>query len=161
MIVCKTPYRISFFGGGSDYPQWYEEHGGKVLSTTINHGIYLQSRYLPPFFGHKHRIVWRLVEEVCSESDIQHPCVRAVFEYYKPNRGIELHYSGDLPARTGIASSSAFTVGLIRTIHSLRSEFIDKKSLAKEAIFVEQQLLQENVGIQDQIAAAYGGLNLY
>jgi D-glycero-alpha-D-manno-heptose-7-phosphate kinase len=113
MIISRTPYRISFFGGGTDYPAWYKQHGAAVLSTSINHYCYLHCRLLPPFFEHHSRVIWSKIEEVVHHSNIQHPAVRAILEYLNINQGIEIHHQGDLPARSGLGSSSAFTVGLL------------------------------------------------
>ncbi len=159
MIITKTPYRISFFGGGTDYPAWYNEHGGKVLATTIDKYIRLSARFLPPFFEHKYRIVYSKIEEVVSPSQIEHPAVRAVFEYLNWKRGIELHYDGDLPARSGMGSSSAFVVGLLNSLMALKGRIISKEFVAQKALFIEQNILKENVGSQDQLCAAYGGFN--
>jgi D-glycero-alpha-D-manno-heptose-7-phosphate kinase len=159
MIISRTPYRVSFFGGGTDYHTWYQEHGAAVLSTTINHYCYLQCRMLPPFFNHKSRIAWSRIEDVLDHADIQHPAVRAVLDYLQINQGIEIHHQGDLPARSGLGSSSAFTVGLLNTMYALRGMMSSKRELACEAIHIERDILQENVGVQDQIATAYGGLN--
>jgi len=159
MIISKTPFRISFFGGGTDYPAWFENHGGKVLSTTINKFCYLSCRYLPPFFKHKYRIAYSKVETVQSIKDIEHPAVRAVLDYMGCEQGLEIHYDGDLPARSGLGSSSAFTIGLLNSLHAMKGEYRSSEQLAKEAIYIEQQVLHEYVGSQDQIAAAYGGLN--
>lgn len=159
MIISRTPYRISFFGGGTDYHTWYQTHGAAVLSTTMNHYCYLQCRLLPPFFDHKSRVVWSKVEEVVNHTDIQHPAVRAVLEYLQINQGVEISHQGDLPARSGLGSSSAFTVGLLNTLYALRGMISSKRELACEAIHIERDILKENVGVQDQIATAYGGLN--
>ncbi len=159
MIISRTPYRVSFFGGGTDYHTWYEEHGGAVLSTTINHYIYLSVRHLPPFFNFKNRIVWRMVEEAQDIQDIRHPAVRSVLEYMDAKQGIEMHYHGDLPAQAGLGSSSAFTVGLLNAMFALRGVMSSKLNLACEAVHIERDLLKENVGVQDQIAASYGGFN--
>ena len=159
MIITKTPYRISFFGGGSDYPDWYIKNGGIVLSTTIDKYIYLSCRKLPPFFKHKHRIVWSKVELVNKIKDIQHRAVKKILEHYKIDEGIELHYDGDLPARSGMGSSSSFVVGLINTLNCLNSKKINKKELALRSIKFEQKILKDTVGSQDQIAASYGGFN--
>jgi len=159
MIISKTPYRISFFGGGSDYPDWYLNYGGQVLSTIINKHIYITCRYLPPFFKHKHRIVWSKLERVQSTNQIQHDSVRELLKLFKINKGMEIHYDGDLPARSGMGSSSCFVVGLINTLHSLKGTNITKELLAKKSIHFEQKILREIVGSQDQIAAAYGGFN--
>jgi D-glycero-alpha-D-manno-heptose-7-phosphate kinase len=160
MIVTATPYRVSFFGGGTDYRPWFQEHGGAVLSTSINKYCYIQCRYLPPFFEHKHRIVWSKIETPQSIEDIEHPAVRAALIHAEVDRGIEIHHTGDMPARAGIGSSSSFAAGLLSALHTLNGSMLSKHDLAREAIYLEQELLQENVGIQDQIAAVYGGLNL-
>jgi D-glycero-alpha-D-manno-heptose-7-phosphate kinase len=159
MIISRTPYRISFFGGGTDYHVWYQEHGAAVLATTINHYCYLHCRILPPFFKHKSRIAWSCVEEVFDHADIKHPAVRAVLDYLKIDQGVEIQHQGDLPARSGLGSSSAFTVGLLNVMYALRGMMSSKRELASEAIHIEREILKENVGIQDQIETAYGGLN--
>jgi D-glycero-alpha-D-manno-heptose-7-phosphate kinase len=159
MIISRTPYRISYFGGGTDYHTWYQQHGAAVLSTSINHYCYLQCRILPPFFEHKSRVVWSQVERVNDHSEIQHPSVRAILEYLNINQGVEISHQGDLPARSGLGSSSAFTVGLLHAMYALRGMISSKRELACEAIHIERHLLKENVGVQDQIATAYGGLN--
>lgn len=160
MIISRTPFRISFFGGGTDYPVWYREHGGAVLSTTIDKYCYISCRYLPPFFDHKYRIVYSLIENVKDISEIKHPAVRAVLEYLKINKGVEIHHDGDLPARTGLGSSSSFTVGLLHAIYALKGIMQTKMRLAKEAIHIEQNIIKESVGSQDQVAAAFGGFNV-
>ena len=160
MIITATPYRISFFGGGTDYPEWYQSNGGAVLSTTINRYCYLQCRYLPPFFQHKHRIVWSRIETKCDTDEIEHPAVREAIRHLGITDGLEIHHFGDLPARAGLGSSSSFSVGLLHALHSLQGRMVNKRSLADEAILLEQVLMKETVGIQDQIAAAFGGLNL-
>ncbi len=159
MIISRTPYRISFFGGGTDYHTWYQENGGALLSTTINRYCYLNCRFLPPFFKEKTRVIWSKIEAVMENHDIEHPSVRAVLEHLDVNSGVEVHYTGDLPARSGIGSSSTFTVGMLNAIYGLKGLMSNKKLLAREAIHVEQNILKENVGVQDQIAAAYGGFN--
>ncbi len=159
MIISKTPYRISFFGGGSDYPAWYNEFGGTVLSTTINKYLYITCRELPGFFDHKYRIVWRKIEMVKDINQIKHPAIRGILKYYKFNKGLEIHYDGDLPARSGMGSSSSFVVGLINALFKLNKNNLNKKELAKKSLFVEQKILNEMVGSQDQIAATYGGFN--
>ena len=159
MIITRTPLRVSFFGGGTDYPAWFRENGGAVLATTIDKYLYLHCRYLPPFFDFKSRIVWSKIEQVQQPSEIAHPAIRGVLEWMKIGDGVEIHHHGDLPARTGLGSSSSFSVGLLHALHALRGELVSKRKLAEEAIFVEQQVLQENVGVQDQIQSAFGGLN--
>ena len=163
MIITRTPFRISFFGGGTDYPAWYRKEGGAVLSTTIDKYCYLTCRYLPPFFSEvKHRIVWRHVETVSNIGDILHPAVREGLQYlgFDDSKGLEIHYQGDMPARSGMGSSSAFAVGLIKGLMALRGETVSKHELALRAIDLEQNVLKEDVGSQDQVAAAYGGLNV-
>ncbi len=159
MIISRTPYRISFFGGGTDYHTWYQKHGSAVLSTTINHYCNLTCKFRPPFFDDKYRVVWSKIEEVMQAEDIQHPAVRAVLNLLHINQGVEIHHQGDLPARSGLGSSSAFTVGLLHNLYALRGMMSSKRELACEAIHIERDILKENVGVQDQIATAYGGLN--
>tara|TARA_Y100000590_G_scaffold274281_1_gene307965 strand:+ start:8727 stop:9728 length:1002 start_codon:yes stop_codon:yes gene_type:complete len=159
MIISKTPYRISFFGGGSDYPEWYKENGGKVLSATIDKYIYISCRYLPPFFDHKYRIVWSKLETVKKINQINHKAVKEMLNYYKLKDGLEIHYDGDLPARSGMGSSSVFVVGLMNLLQTFMKKKLTTKKLAEESIYFEQKILKEAVGSQDQIAAAYGGFN--
>jgi D-glycero-alpha-D-manno-heptose-7-phosphate kinase len=159
MIISRTPFRISFFGGGTDYPEWYSQHGSAVLSTTIDKYCYISVRELPPFFDHKFRVVYSIVENVQQISEIQHPAVRGVLEWLKVGKGLEIHHDGDLPARSGLGSSSAFTVGLINAVHALDGRYVSKDALASEAIHVEQGVLHERVGLQDQISTAFGGFN--
>lgn len=159
MIISRTPFRISFFGGGTDYPTWYRDHGGAVLAGTIDKYCYLTCRYLPPFFEHRYRVVYSFIENVQSIEEIKHPAAREVLRYLKMDRGVEIHHDGDLPARSGMGSSSAFTVGLLHAVHALRGQMVSKLQLSRESIIVEQELLKETVGSQDQVMAAYGGLN--
>ena len=159
MIVTRTPFRISFFGGGTDFPLWYRDHGGAVLATTIDKFCYINMRRLPPFFEHKHRIVYSHIENVQNIADIQHPAVRAVFDWANVTEGLEVHHDGDLPARSGLGSSSSFTVGLMHALAALSGQMITKEQLARDSIHVEQNLIKENVGSQDQISAAFGGFN--
>jgi D-glycero-alpha-D-manno-heptose-7-phosphate kinase len=159
MIISRTPFRISFFGGGTDYPEWFSEHGGAVLSTTIDKYCYLSVRELPPFFAHKFRVVYSIVENVQDVSEIQHPAVRGTLRWLNITKGLEIHHDGDLPARSGLGSSSAFTVGLINAVHALEGRYVSKEALASEAIHVEQRLLHERVGLQDQVSTAFGGFN--
>ena len=116
MIISKTPYRISFFGGGSDYPSWYIRNGGAVLSTTIDKYIYISCRYLPPFFEHKYRVVWSQMENVKSINELKHAAVKEMLKYFKIKDGLEIHYDGDLPAKSGMGSSSVFVVGLMLSL---------------------------------------------
>lgn len=159
MIITRTPFRISFFGGGTDYPAWYREHGGAVLATTIDKYCYITCRHLPPFFEHKHRIVYSVIENVCHIDEIEHPAVRTVLNWAKVDEGLEIHHDGDLPARSGLGSSSAFTVGLAHALYGLRGQMVSQEALARDAIHIEQTLIGENVGSQDQVSAAYGGFN--
>jgi D-glycero-alpha-D-manno-heptose-7-phosphate kinase len=159
MIITSTPLRISFFGGGTDYPVWYREHGGSVLSTTIDKSCFITCRWMPPFFEYHSRISYTKVENVIRHGEIQHPSVRACLEHLGIDEGIEIHHIADLPARTGLGTSSAFTVGLLLGLYALRNQMRDKRTLAAEAIYVEQELLKEAVGAQDQVSAAYGGFN--
>ncbi len=162
MLTSRTPFRISFFGGGTDYPAWYLKEDGAVLSTTIDKYCYLNCRFLPPYFNVKHRIVWSHIETVNSISEILHPAVREGLRFmgFDDSRGLEIHHMGDLPARSGMGSSSAFAVGLINVLMNLQGKQLDKKDLAAKAIELERDILKENVGSQDQVAAAYGGFNL-
>lgn len=159
MIITRTPFRISFLGGGTDYPRWYEENGGAVLSTTINKYCYISTRYLPPFFDYQYRIRYTFREETSSLSEIRHPAVRKCLEFLRIEEGIEMVHTSDLPARSGIGSSSSFTVGFLNSLYALTGQMVSKRKLALDAIHVEHDLIRENVGSQDQAAAAFGGLN--
>lgn len=159
MIISRTPYRVSLFGGGSDYPTWYRQHGGCVVGFTINKYCYISLRALPPFFEHRHRIVYSRVESVIELSEIQHPAVRAVLTDMGVQHGLEIHHDGDLPARSGLGSSSSFTVGLLQALYAQRGQMVTKQHLANEALRIEQKVIGENVGSQDQVWAAYGGMN--
>ena len=159
MIISKTPYRISFLGGGTDLPVWYREYGGAVLSTTIDKYCYISCRNLPPFFEHKHRIVYSLNENVKEISEIKHPAVKGIFEWLGVESGLEIHHDGDLPARSGLGSSSSFTVGLLNALRAHKHGRYSKQNLAEDAIHIEQNVIGEFVGSQDQVAAAYGGFN--
>lgn len=159
MIISRTPFRISFFGGGTDYPAWYRKHGGTVLATTIDKYCYLTCRYLPPFFEHRIRVVWSEIESCQKIEEIKHPAVREVLRYLGMDRGIEIHHDGDLPARSGMGSSSSFTVGLLHALYALKGHMPSKHQLATESIHIEQDRLKETVGSQDQVLAAYGGFN--
>ena len=159
MIISRTPFRISFFGGGTDYPAWYRKYGGSVLVTTINKYCYLSCRYFPPFFEHKFRIVYIKSEDCKTVEEISHPAVREILRYLKWDRGVEIHHVGDLPARGGMGSSSSFTVGLLHALYAMQGRMLSKKQLAMESIHIEQEVLRETVGSQDQVSTAYGGLN--
>lgn len=159
MIITRTPFRISFFGGGTDYPKWYLKHGGAVLSTTIDKYCYITCRSLPPFFEHKHRIVYSHIENVKTLEEIKHPAVAQVLKWAKIVDGLEIHHDGDLPARSGLGSSSAFTVGLVHALYGMRGKLVGKERLALDALHIEQNLIGESVGSQDQVAVAHGGFN--
>ena len=159
MIITKTPYRISFFGGGSDYPSWYEKNGGAVLSTTIDKFLYISCRFSPKYFKKKYRIVWRQIENVQRVNQINHKVVRELLKYLKIKPGLEIHYYGDLPARSGMGSSSCFTVGLMQSLYRIKKINLNKLDLAKKSIYFEQNVMKEVVGSQDQISASYGGFN--
>jgi D-glycero-alpha-D-manno-heptose-7-phosphate kinase len=159
MVISRTPFRISLFGGGTDYPSWYREHGGAVLGMSIDKYCYITCRYLPPFFEHRLRLVYSRMENCQTAAEVQHPSVRAVLGMLKLDRGLEIHHDADLPARSGMGSSSAFTVGLLHALHALLGRFRSKAQLASEAIHVEQDLLSETVGAQDQVLASFGGFN--
>lgn len=159
MVISRTPYRISFFGGGTDYPAWYLRHGGTVLSATIDKYCYLTCRYLPPFFEHRIRVVYSVTEYCQTIDEIKHPSVRELLRYLGFDRGLEIHHDGDLPGRSGMGSSSAFTVGLLNALYALQGKMTSKRQLALESIHLEQDILRETVGSQDQVSAAYGGLN--
>ena len=159
MIISRTPFRISFFGGGTDYPVWYREHGGAVLATSINKYCYITLRYLPPFFDYKYRILYSKNETVKNISEIQHSSVRETLRSMNWDRGVEIHHDADLPARTGLGSSSAFTVCLLNALYALKGKMVTKRQLALEAVHIEQDRIKENVGSQDQTTAAFGGFN--
>ena len=159
MIISRTPFRISFFGGGTDYPAWYRKHGGAVLATTIDKYCYLLCRYLPPFFDYRISVVYRQTERCQTIDEITHPAVREVLRYLNMYRGVDIHYAGDLPARSGMGSSSSFTVGLLHALYALKGQMPSKRQLALESVYIEQELLKETVGSQDQVSAAYGGFN--
>jgi D-glycero-alpha-D-manno-heptose-7-phosphate kinase len=162
MLLTRTPYRISFFGGGTDYPSWYKNNGrfGLVISASINKYSHIFLRKLPPFFEHKYRIRYFRSEYVNTISEIQHPVVRQVASNYSMLEGFELVHSGDLPARSGLGTSSAFTVGLLHAVSAFSGVRRTKRQLASEAIMIEQHQLREAVGSQDQVASAFGGINI-
>lgn len=160
MIITRTPTRISFLGGGSDYENWFSKHGGCVLSTTINKYCYVSCRWLPPYFEHKHRIVWSQLENINNIDEIHNHNVRECLRFLNVKDGIVINHDSDIPARSGMGSSSAFTVGLLNALYHLKGTERSCDDLAKEAIYVEQEMIKGNVvGNQDQIACAYGGLN--
>jgi D-glycero-alpha-D-manno-heptose-7-phosphate kinase len=159
MIISRTPYRISFFGGGTDYPVWYRKYGGSVLCTTIDKYCYITCRGLPPFFEHKFRVVYSKIELCQSFEEVLHPAVRETVRFLKIKRGMEIHHDGDLPARSGMGSSSSFTVGLLHSLYAWQGMMVSKMKLARESIHIEQDMIGETVGSQDQVAVAFGGLN--
>jgi D-glycero-alpha-D-manno-heptose-7-phosphate kinase len=159
MIISRTPFRLSFFGGGTDYPAWYRKHGGAVLAATIDKYCYITARYLPPFFEHRYCIMYSKTEFCQAVDEIGHPAVREVIRFLKIDRGLEIHHDGDLPARSGMGSSSAFTVGLLHALHALTGKMASKQQLALQSVHLEQEILKETVGSQDQVLAAHGGLN--
>tara|TARA_Y100000389_G_C17470776_1_gene530515 strand:- start:7606 stop:8595 length:990 start_codon:yes stop_codon:yes gene_type:complete len=159
MIISRTPFRISFFGGGTDYPDWYNKHSGAVLSTTINKFCYITCRQLPPFFSYKYRIRYHAKEETKSISAIKHPSVKACIKNLGIKDGLEIVHHADLPARSGLGSSSTFTVGMLHTLNTYAGKIISKRKLAYDAINIEQNIIKENVGSQDQTNAAFGGFN--
>lgn len=161
MIISRTPFRISFFGGGTDYPAWFKDNGGAVISTTFDKYCYITCRKLPPFFDHKYRIAYSQVENAKCVEDINHRAVRAVLQEHHGDEGLEIHCDADLPARSGLGSSSSFVVGMLNAIAALRGQRVGSEWLANEAVRIEQEVLRETVGCQDQAAAAFGGLNIY
>ena len=162
MIISRTPFRISFFGGGTDYPEWFTKNKGCTISTTIDKFCYINLRKLPPFFDYKHRFRYFEKEEVNSINQIKHPSIKNCLKFlnfHKSNDGLEIVHNADLPALSGLGSSSTFTVGLLKTLYSYNNQLITKKKLASDAIHVERNLIGEKVGSQDQTAASFGGLN--
>lgn len=161
MIITKTPYRISFFGGGSDYPEWFNKKNnfGEVISTTIDKYVYLSIRELKPFFGFNYRLSYSKIEEANFLKEIDHKAIKGMLEYYKPKKGLEIHYDGDLPSKSGMGSSSSFSVGLIKAYNEFTKKNLTTKKLAFDSINLEHKILKEAVGCQDQVAAAYGGFN--
>lgn len=159
MIISKTPYRVSFFGGGLDHQNWFSSNKTNVFSCAIDKYSYINLRYLPNYFNYKYRLRYFLREEVNSISKIKHPVIRESLRFLSIKEGIDLVHSGDIPAMSGVGTSSAFTVGLLKALMQLQNKKISKTFLAKKAIYVEQSLLKENVGWQDQIASSFGGFN--
>ena len=158
MIISKTPFRMSFFGGGTDMPDFYKKHNGAVLSTTFDKYCYVNIRHLPRFFEYSTEIVYSQIERVTALSDIHHPLIRNAMQFMKMHE-IHLTYEADLPARTGLGTSSSFAVGLLNAFYAMKGKYVDKKRLADEAIYLERVLCAEAGGLQDQIAASFGGLN--
>ena len=158
MIITKTPFRMSFFGGGTDFNGFFNEHGGAVLSTTFDKYAYVTVRHLPPFFDYKNHITYSKEEKVNSISDIVHPAIRNAMQWLNLDR-IRMTYEADLPARSGLGTSSSFAVGMLSAFYALKGEYADKRKLADDAIYLERTLCKESGGIQDQIAASFGGFN--
>lgn len=158
MLISRTPFRLSFYGGGLDYPAWYKKNKARVLCAGLDYYCYLTVRELPPFFNHKFRVSYSRVETTNSLGDINHPSAREVLKRYGAGKSIEISHIGDLPARSGIGSSSSFTVGLISSLKGLDGKYIGREALANAAINLEQNQMGEMVGFQDQCAAAFGGL---
>ena len=158
MIITKTPFRMSFFGGGTDLKEFYEEHGGAVISSTFDKYCYVTVRHLPRFFDYKNQITYSKIERINGVDEIEHPLVKNAMKLLDMHELI-VTYDADLPARTGLGTSSSFAVGLLNAFHSLKGKQKDKKTLADEAIYVEREMCNEAGGLQDQIAASYGGLN--
>jgi D-glycero-alpha-D-manno-heptose-7-phosphate kinase len=159
LIISKTPFRISFFGGGTDFPIWFREHEGAVLSTSIDKYCYISLRKLPPFFHHKFRLVYTDTELVTELSEIRHPSARECLKFLRITDGLEIHHDGDLPSRSGLGSSSSFTVGLLHALKALQGQIISHRQLADLAILIERDIIGESGGLQDQIAVAHGGFN--
>ena len=160
MLISRTPYRFSLYGGGLDYPAWYQKNPSRILCSGLDYYCYQSLRELPPFFNHNYRASYSEIELASAIDQIQHPSVREAFRKYGDNRRLELTHIGDLPARSGIGSSSAFTVGLILSLCAMNGKFMGRTQLAEAAIDLEQNAMKEKVGIQDQCAAAFGGIVL-
>lgn len=158
MVITKTPFRMSFFGGGTDIEDYFREYGGAVLSTTFDKYCYVNVRHLPPFFGYRTELSYSKIERVYSVGDIKHPAVRNAMDMMDMH-DLRLTYEADLPARSGLGTSSSFAVGMLNAFYALKGKYADKKKLADEAIYLERKLCAEAGGWQDQIAAAFGGLN--
>ena len=161
MFISRTPYRLSLFGGGTDYPSYYLKYGGEVISTTINKYVFVSCRHLPNFFKGNIRVSYSKIEEVNDIKEIKHPSVRSVLKYLNIKKNVEIHYDGDLPGKSGLGSSSAFTVGLLNAayLYKNKKEYKKKINLALKAIHVEQNLNKETVGSQDQTSVSIGGFN--
>ena len=158
MIITKTPFRMSFFGGGTDMPDFFQEYGGAVISTTFDKYCYVNVRHLPPFFDYSTELVYSQIERVEDPKQIDHPAIRNAMQMLDMH-DIRLSYEGDLPARSGLGTSSSFAVGMLNAFYALKGKYADKKTLAQNAIHLERVLCNEAGGWQDQIAAAYGNLN--
>ena len=159
MIINKTPFRISFFGGGTDFPEFFNKHSSTVISSTINKFCYTSLKKQLIVDKSKFKFSYSMIDNVDNIEDIEHPVIRACLKYFDVNDPLEIHYDADLPGRSGIGSSSSFTVGLLHTLNKFYKRKVSKKQLAETAIHIEREILKENVGFQDQYAAAFGGLN--
>lgn len=158
MIITKTPFRMSFFGDGTDMESFFKENGGAVLSTTFDKYCYVNVRHLPRFFDYSTELSYSKTERVTNIDDIQHPAIRNAMKMLDMHE-IRLTYEADLPARSGLGTSSSFAVGMLNAFYALKGKYADKKKLADEAIYLERNLCQEAGGWQDQIAASFGGFN--
>lgn len=158
MIITRTPFRMSFFGGGTDFPDFYKEHGGAVISTTFDKYCYVNVRHLPRFFDYSTELSYAKTERVNSVDEIQHPAIREAMKYLDMHE-IRLTYEADLPARSGLGTSSSFAVGMLNAFYALKGKYADKRKLADDAIYLERELCREAGGVQDQIAASFGGFN--
>ncbi len=158
MIITQTPFRMSFFGGGTDFPEFYKENGGAVLSTSFDKYCYVNVRHLPRFFDYSTELSYSKTERVTRVDDIEHPAIREAMKYLDMHE-IRLTYEADLPARSGLGTSSSFAVGMLNAFYALKGKYADKRKLADDAIYLERVLCKESGGVQDQIAASYGGLN--
>ena len=158
MIITQTPFRMSFFGGGTDFPDFYKEHGGAVISTTFDKYCYVNVRHLPRFFDYSTELSYAKIERVTEIDRIEHPAIREAMKYLDMHE-LRLTYEADLPARSGLGTSSSFAVGMLNAFYALKGKYADKKKLADDAIYLERVLCGESGGVQDQIAASYGGLN--
>lgn len=158
MIITKTPFRMSFFGGGTDFPGYYKEHGGAVISTTFDKYCMVSVGHLPRFFEYSNQLTYSKIERTKTVDEIEHPAVRNAMKYLDMHE-LRIDYEADLPARSGLGTSSSFAVGMLNAFYALKGKYVDKHRLAEEAIYLERTLCNESGGVQDQIAAAYGGLN--
>lgn len=158
MIITQTPFRMSFFGGGTDFPDFYREHGGAVISTTFDKYCYVNVRHLPRFFDYSTELSYARTERVKRVEDIEHPAIREAMKHLDMHE-IRLTYEADLPARSGLGTSSSFAVGMLNAFYALKGKYADKRKLADDAIFLERVLCNESGGVQDQIAASFGGMN--
>lgn len=158
MIISQTPFRMSFFGGGTDFESFYKEYGGSVISTTFDKYCYVNVRHLPRFFNYSNELCYSIIERVSEINEIRHPAIREAMKFLDIHE-IRLSYEADLPARTGLGTSSSFAVGMLNALYALQGKYVDKKRLANESIYLERILCNESGGVQDQIAASFGGFN--